>query len=170
MIKSSHLVMGAVALGLCLGAGPVQAGDKAGEAGIRALEHHFAEAVMAKDVDAIMKLYAPGDELLVFDVIPPRQYAGAKAYRDDWVQFFAGYKGPVKVEISDLVVEASGSLGWSHSIQHAIGTDTGGQPSDLTVRVTDVYHKVGGRWRIVHEHVSIPVDLATDKGDMASKP
>jgi len=38
------------------------------------------------------------------------------------------------------------------------------------VRVTDVYRKTGGRWKIVQEHVSVPVDFATGKPDMLSKP
>ena len=41
---------------------------------------------------------------------------------------------------------------------------------DLTVRVTDVYKKIKGKWLIVHEHVSVPVDLDTDKPDLQSKP
>jgi ketosteroid isomerase-like protein len=40
----------------------------------------------------------------------------------------------------------------------------------MTVRVTDVYRKIAGKWLIVQEHVSVPVDLATDKGDLLSKP
>jgi ketosteroid isomerase-like protein len=38
------------------------------------------------------------------------------------------------------------------------------------VRITDVYRKIGGKWLIVLEHVSVPVDLATGKPDMLSKP
>jgi ketosteroid isomerase-like protein len=44
------------------------------------------------------------------------------------------------------------------------------QPIDLTVRVTDVYRKINGTWLIVHEHVSVPVDLDTGKPDLSSKP
>jgi ketosteroid isomerase-like protein len=40
----------------------------------------------------------------------------------------------------------------------------------LIVRVTDVYKKAHRRWLIVHEHVSVPVDLDTGKPDLASKP
>ena len=50
------------------------------------------------------------------------------------------------------------------------GSDTKGQPIDLTVRVTDVYRKIKGKWLVVHEHVSVPVDLNTGKPDMSSKP
>ena len=61
-------------------------------------------------------------------------------------------------------------MGFSHSIQHLTGTDTKGQPVDVTVRVTDVYRKIKGTWLIVHEHVSVPVDLDTGKPDLSSKP
>ncbi|HKM73066.1 MAG TPA: hypothetical protein VJX94_23890, partial [Stellaceae bacterium] len=41
-------------------------------ADIRALEERFVAAFKAKDLDAIMKAYAPGQTVVVFDVIPPR--------------------------------------------------------------------------------------------------
>ncbi len=135
-----------------------------------ALESRFAAAFNANDVDAIMKLYVPGESLVVFDVIPPRQYVGAKAYRKDWEGFLALFQGAPKIELSDLQVVADGTLGYGHSIQHVSGTDTKGQPIDLTVRVTDAYRKVKGNWLIAHEHVSVPVDLDTGKPDLASKP
>ena len=142
----------------------------ADEAKIKALEDRFVAAFNAKDVDAIMKVYVPDETLFVFDVTPPRQYVGAKAYRKDWEGLFAAFKGPIKFEISDLKITAVGSLAYSHSIQHVSGTDPKGQPVDFTVRVTDVYRKVKNDWLIVHEHVSVPVDLATGKPDLSSKP
>ena len=140
------------------------------EAKIEALVNTFAAAVNAKDVDAIMKVYVPDESLIVFDGIPPRQYVGANAYRTDWKGFADLFKGPVKFEVSDLHVEADGTLGYSHSIQHVSGTDGKGQPIDLTWRDTSAYRKIGGNWLIVHEHGSFPVDLATGKPDLASKP
>jgi ketosteroid isomerase-like protein len=107
---------------------------------------------------------------VVFDVVPPRQYVGAKAYRKDWADYLGSFNGALKFEISDLSVMADGTMGFSHSIQHVSGTDTKGQAVDLTVRVTDVYRKIKGNWLIVHEHVSVPVDLDTGKPDLASKP
>ncbi len=149
-------------------AGSAPAQPSGDGAAVAALEAQFAAAVNAKDVDAIMKVYAP--DVFVYDVVPPRQYAGAAAYRKDWEAFMAGFKGPLKFEISDLAVETAGAVAWSHSIQRAAGTDPTGQPSDVTVRVTDVYRKTADGWRIVQEHVSVPVDLATGKADLQSKP
>jgi ketosteroid isomerase-like protein len=41
----------------------------------------------------------------------------------------------------------------------------------MTVRVTDVYRKIGGRWLVVQEHVSVPIDLDHGgKPDMMSTP
>jgi uncharacterized protein (TIGR02246 family) len=142
--------------------------DPADDAQIRALEARFAAAFNAKDVDAILREYSP--DVFVFDVVPPRQYVGTEAYRKDWQGLFAAFAGPVKFDISDLAVSSDGSIGYSHSIQHVRSSDPQGHDIDMTVRVTDVYRKQGGQWRIVQEHVSAPIDLATGKGDLTSKP
>ncbi len=156
-----------VALSVLPGSVRAASGD---EASIRALEDRLATAASAKDVNAVMKAYLPDERLFVFDVIPPRQYVGAKAYTKDWADFLGSFNGPMKFEISDLSVTVVETMGFGHSIQRVRGTDTKGQPIDLTVRVTDVYRKVKGHWLIVQEHVSVPVDLDTGKPDLSSKP
>jgi ketosteroid isomerase-like protein len=166
---SRHL-FAVAALAIGIGVGTVVQAASGDEASIRALESSLATAAMAKDVNAIMKVYMPGESLVVFDVVPPREYVGAKAYAKDWSDFLGMFKGPLKFEIGDLSVSVSGTMGFSHSIQRITGTDSKGQPVDLTVRVTDVYRKIKGNWLIVHEHVSVPVDLETGKPDLMSKP
>ncbi|HXP72948.1 MAG TPA: nuclear transport factor 2 family protein [Stellaceae bacterium] len=161
----------ALILAVALGVSPTGVRAASGdEASIRALESRFVAAVNAKDVNAIMKVYVPDESLVVFDLVPPRQYVGAKAYAKDWMDFLGVFKGPLKFEISDLSVTANGTMAFGHSIQHVAGTDAKGQPVDLTVRVTDVYRKIKRQWLIVHEHVSVPVDLDTGKPDLSSKP
>jgi uncharacterized protein (TIGR02246 family) len=157
-----------IAMIMCLRPAAAQTADD--EAKIRALANQFAAAVTAKDLDAIMKVYVPDETLFVFDVTPPRQYVGAKAYRKDWEDFLGQFKGPPKFETTDLQITAADPLGYSHAIQHVSGTDTKGESIDLTVRVTDVYRKINGSWLIVHEHVSVPVDLDTNEPDLESKP
>src|SRR6202165_5879224 len=91
--------------------------ESVNEASIRALENRFVAAVNVKDVNAIMKAYVPDESLVVFDVVPPRQYVGAKAYAKDWTHFLGMFKGSLKFEISDLRVTADGTMGFGHSIQ-----------------------------------------------------
>ena len=138
---------------------------------IRALEDRFAAAFRAKDVDAIMKGYAPGAELFVFDVTPPRQHVGFDDYKKDWQDFFSAFPNPVdKFEVQDLSIMTDGKLAYSHSIQPVITTAKDGSKFSLIVRVTDCYRKINGRWLITQEHVSVPVDLESGKPDLLSKP
>jgi|HubBroStandDraft_1064217.scaffolds.fasta_scaffold03294_6 ketosteroid isomerase-like protein len=144
---------------------PAAPSDKAQ---LEALEKRFIAAFQAKDVTRVMANYAK-DGLFVFDVSPPRDYAGWAAYKKDWEELFAAFPGPLKVSISDLSITAVGTVGYSHSIQAAQFTTKDGSKFDVVVRVTDVYRKIGGKWKIVLEHVSVPVDLATGKADLLSK-
>ena len=140
------------------------------KAAIEALEQDFIAAMNAKDVDAIMKFYAPGVDLFVFDVTPPRQHVGWDDYKKDWQDSFAALPGPIKFSISDLTVTVIGSVAYSHSIQGGYMTRKDGSRLESFVRVTDVYRKIHGHWLIVQEHVSVPVDFDTGKADLLSKP
>jgi uncharacterized protein (TIGR02246 family) len=148
---------------------PAQAQTK-DEQAIKELEGRFAAAFKAKDIDGIMKCYLPDESLIVFDAVPPREYVGAKAYRKDFEEFFAPFPGPAEFEMTGLSVTTNGQLGFSHGIQHCVLTDKDGKKQEFTVRVTDCYRKVNGKWLIVHEHVSWPADPETGKADFTSKP
>jgi uncharacterized protein (TIGR02246 family) len=137
---------------------------------ITAVEQRLLEGFKAKDVNKIMSCYTPDESLFVFDVLPPRQYVGAKAYRKDLEDLFAQYPGPIAADMTDLSVMADRSLGYAHLIFHGVFTDKDGNKTDTNVRTTDVFRKTGGKWLIVHEHNSVPVDLATGKADLTAKP
>jgi ketosteroid isomerase-like protein len=150
---------------------PQTGGGKKDEQEIRALEERFAVAFRAKDIPTIMKDYVPGSELFVFDVGVPRQYVGFDAYKKDWEDFFATFPGPVdKFEVQDLSIVTGGGVAYSHSVQPGILTAKDGSKVNLTVRITDGYRKVNGKWLIAHEHVSVPIDFNTGKPDLTSKP
>ena len=163
-------VMAAAALMIISGAMSLARAGAADEAEIKTLEENFAKAVTAKDAGAIMMNYEHSGDLLVFDLIPPRQYVGWDAYLKDWQGVLDGCKGPVQFDLSDLSVMTDGNIGFGHNIQHFSCEGTDGKPLDMTMRVTDGYRKADGKWLIAHEHISVPVDLATGKADLTSKP
>jgi ketosteroid isomerase-like protein len=140
------------------------------EAEIRAMEAAMIKAFAAKDLDTALAAYVQDDTLFVFDAIPPRQYVGIKAWRADNEGFVGLFQGPLTIEMSDLSVTANGKLGFGHNIQHVSGTGKDGKPIDMTFRVSDGYKKINGKWVIVEEHISFPVDIATGKADLSSKP
>jgi ketosteroid isomerase-like protein len=152
---------------------PLHAANASGardKAAIEALEARFAAAFNAKDVNAIMRVYEPGASLFVFDVTPPREHVGWADYKADWENTFKTTPGPIHFSIADLSVTVVGPVAYGHSIQKMTYTRANASKGELVVRVTDVYRKIHGRWLIVQEHVSVPVDLSTGKPDLLSKP
>jgi uncharacterized protein (TIGR02246 family) len=127
------------------------------EAAIRQLIERFAQAFRDKDVHGVM---APFDENIVsFDILPPLQTVGAETFVTHWQQFFESHEGPIQVEFPDVRIATSGDVAFSYCVHRIKGTLKNGQQTDWWLRWTACYRKTNGRWLIVHEHVSVPVDL-----------
>jgi ketosteroid isomerase-like protein len=154
-------------------AGPAPAAVKpvgpSDHAQIEALEKGFTAGLDAKNADKIMSYYAR-EGLFVFDVTPPREHVGWADYKKDFEGLFAAYPGPATMQLSELSITVVGSVAYGHSVQDVHFTAADGTVTEMVVRVTDVYRKLGGKWKIVQEHVSVPVDLGTLKPDLLSKP
>ena len=165
-------VIFALAAGCATPAPPTTPPDTraADEQAIKNLFDRFSAAVKARDINAIMSFYAPGDQLVYFDAFPPRQYNGAAAYRKAYEGFFTAYPGPVTSAIGPLHIETSGDLGFAHGVDKWIATGADGKPLEVVLRFTSVLRRSNGTWLFVHEHLSVPVDPVTGKGDFLSKP
>jgi uncharacterized protein (TIGR02246 family) len=146
---------------------PAHANDKTD---IRRLEDRLLAAFKAKNVDEIMACYAPDETLVVFDAIPPRQYTGPKAWRKDNEDFLANYPGPIDADFSDLAITTDGKLAFARYVFHMTATNKAGNRDEFVFRTTDCLEKRTGKWLIVHEHLSFPVDPTTGKADLLSKP
>jgi len=125
---------------------------------IRALYQSYIEAFNQKDVAKIMSFYVP------------RQHVGWADYKKDWEDLFAAFPGPLHQELSDLSVTTGGTLAVSHYVVAGYFTGSDGARLTVAVRVTDALRRMSGKWLIFQEHVSVPVDLATGKADLLSKP
>lgn len=144
--------------------------DAAGDRNqIIALEKKYNDGFNAKNVDEIMSCYAPGDRLFVFDVVPPREYPSWDAYKKDWEGLFAAFPGSVTNTISEQTVTVVGPVAYGHSIQTGTFTRKDGSKLTVVARTTDIYRKIDGKWLIVEEHNSIPVDVTSMKPDPLSK-
>jgi len=104
-------------------------------------------------------------EIVVYDFTPPLEYAGDKAVRGDFNNFFNNVKD-AKGKFVQLHVVTDGKLGIAYSIQHFTWTSKDGKPMEATLRVTDALHKTDGKWKVFHTHVSVPVNPETGKGEM----
>ena len=137
---------------------------------IRAVYDAWAKAFKAKDLDGIMAVYAPGDALVAYDIVPPLQYVGQKAYRKDYEEFLAMYEGPIDIEYRDLRIMSSGDIGIVNALERMSGTLKNGQKSDIWLRATSGLRKIDGKWLIVHDHISVPADFESGKAVLDLKP
>ena len=117
----------------------------------------LAQAIRDKDVDAVMRHYAP--DIVVYDVMPPLAVEGTANYRKNFERWFASMQGPIDYEIDDLRISMSESHAFCHCLGHVKGTRAGGEKADYWVRVTTCLQKANGQWLIGHEHVSMPASM-----------
>ena len=111
-----------------------------------------------KNLDKIMEYFDAGPEMLQYDIMSPREYRGP-AFRKHFADLVSEFESNIKVDIVDMHTWAHPDMAFVASIQRNYGTDPKGKAFDFTMRVTDCFHKVKGKWKIVHEHVSVPSNL-----------
>jgi uncharacterized protein (TIGR02246 family) len=137
------------------------------EAAIRELIDRFATAFRAKDINGIMSFFAP--EIVSFDILPPLEAVGAGTFVTHWQEFFGAYKS-LDVEFPEVSITASDDIAFSYCLHRVMGTLKNGQQTDWWLRWTACYRKTNGKWLIVHEQVSVPVDLKSGKAMLDLKP
>ena len=143
-------------------------GASTDEAQIRQRIESWTKAVRAKDLDGLMSHYAQG--ILAFDLAPPLQYKGAAAYRKNWADWFPSFQGPVGYEIRDLSVTTGGDVAFCCGLNRITGTRTSGEKTDVWVRATVGFSRIGGKWMVTHEHFSVPINMQTYQAALDLKP
>ncbi len=94
------------------------------------------------------------------DFFPP-QRRGVGQIAQDFQVYMDNYSS-FHSDILDMQIDVQGTLAVAYSHQHFIAAGRAGKPKlDAIVRQTDVLHKEGGKWLIVYQHLSVPIDIAT---------
>jgi ketosteroid isomerase-like protein len=169
--KLLALCVSTALLGGCRHEGDREEGPERATREIQTAYDNWAKAFAAKDLNGVMAMYAPGADLIAYDIVPPLQYKGADAYRKDYADFFAQFAGPIQVQIADQHIEAGRTVAFAYGLEHLTGKLTNGTNLDAWIRWTDGWKRMDdGRWRVVHEHISVPIDMATGKARMDLKP
>ena len=142
---------------------------RADEAQIRQRLDGWTKALHSKDLDGLMSHYA--EDIVVFDVPPPLRYDGAVAYRKNWADWFASFRAPdIGYEIRDLSITAGDDVAFCRSLNRITGARTSGEDTDVWVRATVCFRKIGATWLVAHEHVSVPINMRTYQAELELKP
>jgi len=135
---------------------------------IQAIIDTYRQAVMTKDVEKVMTLYA--DDILSFDAIKALQFKGKEAYRAHWIACMEMCPGPHIFEFHEIAIETGDNIAFAHWVANCGGTNDKGETQSCWMRATACYRLVGGAWKIAHEHWSAPFDPMTGSTLFDAKP
>jgi ketosteroid isomerase-like protein len=138
------------------------------EAAIRRRIDQVVQAIRAMDLEGVQVAYAP--DVVSFDVQPPLRHPGAEAKRRSWSEVFAAYRPPLGYEVRDLTVTVGGEVAFAHSLNRLSGRLKRGGNGGFWVRATYCFRKIGGDWLVVHDHVSVPLDVRSGRARLDLEP
>ena len=126
------------------------------EATFKALIEQYYAAWNTGDPEKASPLYAKDANLIFYD-IAPLKYKGWAEY-DSGVRNVLGTFASAKfVPQQDLNVTRHGSVAWTTVTWHLSGKKKNGESVDMDGRQTAIWENRSGKWLIVHEHFSAPL-------------
>lgn len=138
------------------------------ETDIRQLMDDSANAVRTKDVDALMLNFAP--DVLSFDVINPLQYIGMEEARKRAEAWFASFDGPIGYEVRDLSISAGDDVAFCHSLNQVNATKMDGGKLQMWWRATLCFRRIDGKWKVTHQHSSVPFNPESGRASIDLEP
>lgn len=121
---------------------------------LREIINLWVTAVQNEDLEAIRRMHDPG--VLMFDVPPPFLSRGLEDYMKTWTTFFAAAARPISFNLRDIEVVAGNEVAFATAIGNCVYIPPDEDPVKIEFRLTMGFRKLDSRWRIVHEHHSVP--------------
>ena len=138
------------------------------EPNVETLLDRRVEACRDKDIDKLMSIFA--DEIVYFDVVPPLRFVGHDAVRDNFLRWFGEYDGPIRLDTRDAVIAVHGDVAFAHMLHKDSGNRNRPGGKGFWLRSTSCLRRLEAGWRIVHEHISFPIDFRTGQVLMDLEP
>ena len=124
------------------------------EAAVLAVLNKFMESYKKRDIDGLLALLAPDDDIFMFGTGIDEKRIGREQFRfqaeRDWAQTEA-----LAFNFTQHHVSAAGPVAWVASEGLGRGK-VGGQEIEFPLRMTAVLEQRGDKWLLVQSHVSLP--------------
>jgi uncharacterized protein (TIGR02246 family) len=133
---------------------------------IEALFQQLVRAHADHDADAIVEAYAA--DAVIYDLAPPLGRRGMN--RDSVAAWLAGWDGPIQIDARDVSLTVDRDVAFASALNRMRGRQSG-EDQDLWYRTTMCLRKTNGRWRIAHDHSSVPFYMdGSDRAAVDLKP
>lgn len=133
--------------------------DPTAEQEIRNLHTAWFEASARKDLDASMAPIAP--TIVSYEHSAPLQFASVDAIREECRRGFELQSGDFMWTVPDLRVEVRDDLAVAWGLNRMANRTPDGAEQVTWSRGTRVFQRTDGEWKMIHQHVSFPVDPET---------
>jgi ketosteroid isomerase-like protein len=128
------------------------------DAEFKTLIDRYYEAWSKLSTDAPAEFYAKDADCVFFDVTPLKYTGGWEEYKAGVQKNFFDTATSAKLTPNDdLKVTRRGDVAWTTLTFHISVKQKSGPDLNLECRHTAIWEKRGGKWLIVHEHVSAPL-------------
>ena len=102
------------------------------------------------DIAPRMALWSPNEPVTLFGAELTGR--GWDEVRPAFQRLAASFTGSQSCEYEVLAAGASGDLGYVVAIEHSVAASYGGQPEKYSLRVTTIFRRENGEWKVVHRH------------------
>jgi ketosteroid isomerase-like protein len=127
---------------------------------IAAIELIEDQLATETNMDRLIGYYAPNATVL--DIYAPGLYRGRAEIHAGFAKQMAGIKSMTS-KILEMNVASDGNFACAASQVHFDLVMGDGKPLAVTVRQLDAFKRIGKDWKIVQQHISLPVDPATSQ-------
>ncbi|MEH2279189.1 MAG: nuclear transport factor 2 family protein [Nostoc sp.] len=113
------------------------------------------------DFSVLDNLYWQDEQFLAFDTLSPQttRIQGWQSYEEIWKPFMAALAQWQVKSAGDIQIFTGDNITVSALIFESTATTIANEAVKITAHATLVWEKRQGQWRIIHEHISNPVNI-----------
>jgi ketosteroid isomerase-like protein len=112
------------------------------------------QALIDGDLAPWLAMWSTQDPVTLFGMDATKQGADAVRRTFPWAASLFSHCTAFRFDL--VAAGVSGDLAYTVAVEHVSGSVGGGPVQPLTTRVTHVYRREDGEWRIVHRHSDQP--------------
>ena len=119
----------------------------------KALEQQDAAtaSMLNGDPGPMIDSWAASDDITLFGAWGPIE-KGHKPVTDTMRWVGSRFNGADVVDVEHTVIASSGDLAYTVGFERSHRSVDGGPSSDMVLRVTHIYRRIDGEWKLMHRH------------------
>ena len=112
-------------------------------------------AMQNGDPGPMINFWADSDDITLFGAWGPIE-KGHEAVTETMRWVGSRFTGADAVDLEHTVIASSGDLAYTVGFERSRVSVQGGPPRDMVIRVTHIYRRIDGDWKLVHRHADFP--------------